>query len=292
MRYITPAILRVAGSGLPLASLSDLDLAGVIAQAEGDIDGFMEFREDNSLGFSPGSRTERSHWNRLSRRFYPACLPVPVQSITSYVVVVGQNGPGGVPTLVKANVDPSLVLLNNDMGYMEVTSLAVVAFGLTPVVAQLTVIEPFILATYVAGYSIPKVGLRLGSADQVTYHSFLPNWDAVIQVPAVTVNGNVLPATSYTVNADDGAIVLAASGQPADVVRATFTHTIPDTVTQACRLACIDVLSETFANRSAAGFDMLKSPAIEVRRRGTYRDSAAPAWQRLLSTYKRLYFKS
>ena len=57
MRYITPAILRVAGTGMPLAGFSDLDLAGMIAQAEGDIDGFMEFREDNSLGFSPGSRT-------------------------------------------------------------------------------------------------------------------------------------------------------------------------------------------------------------------------------------------
>lgn len=285
MDYITPMQLRAYGTGLDLTRFGDADLAGAIDQAEGQIDAYMAFREESSLGFVTGPRTERAPWNRKTRRIYPQCLPVPVQTITSFSVVVGQNSVGGVPAPVLANVDPSLIVINNDLGYLEVVSLAVIAFGLTPVVVNLTLIQPYALFTYQAGYSVQKVATRLvASADGATFHSFRPNWDIVAQVPIVTAGGVVAPAGSYAVNPDDGVIVF---GQPpAGAVKATFTHTIPDIVTDAARLCTLEVLGESYANRVMAGFDMIKSPALEARRRGTFRDIVKPPWQTMLDTIK------
>ena len=299
-RYLTPTVLRAMGTGIPLGTIPDADIAGIIANAESRMDAYVSSREDISFGLAGGTQTERARWDRLTRRVYPSCFPVPVQTVNSYSVVVGQNSVMGVPTPVVANVDPSLVIINNDLGYLECVSLAVVAFGLTPVVAQITVIEPFVTVNYTSGYSIAKTLFPLyqtlvaaptvnsnpiGSLTANTWHSFLPYWDTTV-TPQVYLNGALLTSGQYTVNTVDGCVTIPSATETS-LVQATFNHTIPDVVTQAARWASLDVFDQYFqAYRNASGFEQVHTGDQRLVRR-QFRGDVEPMWQSLLKPYRR-----
>jgi len=285
MKYLTPAIVRAVGTGLPLQNVPDSDIAGLISLSEMDVDSYCSVREDQNLGFSLGSRTEQHKWNPVQRRVYPDCMPVPVRSISSFTIVVSQSSFDG--SYVQANIQPNLVVIQNTTEYLEPISLSVIAWGLTPVLAQLTVLQPFCVVTYVAGYTLPKssfVLINQGGAGTV-YHSFLPAWDTGV-LPTVSINGVVQLSSTYAVSYLDGTITLATPAQPTDVVTASFTSTIPDVIVQATRLAFQDRAGEYLTNQiGMAGTDQMDVGRRKLRRHDM---QAKPTWQRLLDPYRRM----
>lgn len=291
MRYLTPAILRAAGSGLALTAFTDGDLGGVIAEAEALIDAYVAFREDQSLGFSAGLREERHRWDPVHRRVYPHCFPVPVKNsaavpISLFEIVVSQSSADG--SNISAKVPWELLVVNNDQGYIEPISLSVIAYGLTPVIAQLSIIQPFAHLQYQAGYEIAKAGYRLASADNLTFNSFLPAWDTAAQTPVVYVNGAV-QASGYSVNAQDGQVVFSAT--TTGVVTANFTHSIPDVVVQAARVTAVERLEQVLARQAGmAGFRSLSLAGQLTAGRADDPDGLPERAKRLLAPYRRLNF--
>lgn len=292
MKYFTPAQWRAAPGGLPLDQLTDADLAGIILQAEASIDAWMGFRGDQSdqaLGFLPGQREEREPWNPVQRRVYPACFPLPVQSVTTFEIVVSQQT--GTGEYIAATVDPTMVVVNNDLGYLEPISLSVIEYGLTPVIAQLTVLQVFAHVIYQAGYQLAKTAWPLTHAADGAYHSFLPGW-LTNPAPQVFVGG-ALQTSGYTVSNADGSVTF--TGSVTGPVTASFTHVLPDVVTQATRLAAMAHAGEWFANTAGlAGFQSLSlagqlSATRHPMRGGPRFGSAdAPGWQALLAPMRRL----
>lgn len=281
MRYLTPACVRNLGTGLPLDGLTDTDIAGLIEEAEALIDSEAGLDERAGVGFASGTHTEAQAWDFATRRVYPASFPVPVLSVQSFEVVVSKQQ--GSTQEVYATIDPTLVIIQNDEGYLEVLSLALALYSLAPVLTQLGLVQPFARFTYAAGYSIQQTSRRLfpsnellGAVDPVEgedtgtlnlWHSRLPCWDDT-QPVTVTQNGATLDPSLYTVSYDDGAVALNTSYALTDVVRASFVSTIPFEVVQIAKGAFVEVAGEYVANASGlAAFASARSGVRAVTRR-------------------------
>lgn len=287
-KYLTPQQVRAGGTGLTWTGVANAVLADLIDQAEQEIDAHMGFAEDDSLGFLPGTRTERQPWSIRSNRVYPRCQPVPISQLVAFSIVVSQTAADGAP--VQAVVPVNLVVLNNDLGYLEVIDEVVTEYGLLPVLVGMGVGEPFASFTYVAGYSIQKTtwplydssAPRLGSA---VYHSFRPNWDTVTQVPIIAVDGVVADPATYTLNGLSGTVTFAEPVSSFADVSATFLHTIPDVVTKATRKAFLEAAYDYAINtQGLAGLDQLKSGLQEMRRRK--KDIEDMTWREMLDGLK------
>lgn len=280
MKYITPLMVKSGLAGLPVASVPDYDLMDLIDAAEADIDKYMEFDEAQGLGFAAGSRTETQRWDFATRRLNPTCFPVPVRSVTSFDIVTSQEDDG---TPVQTNIPAGGVVINNDMGYLEVTSLAVLLYSISQVIANRALVAPFVRSTYVAGYQIAKADWPLvPGKDSNKCMSRLPAWDTGT-APTVTVAGVAQTLhTDYEVDYVEGLIDFVALPTPGARVSASFAHTIPDVVTRATRLALVNHLHDFFANaKGLAGLDMANAFGVTFRRKGSYRDPNL-AWQALL----------
>lgn len=284
MRYLTPSLLRVMGTGIPLQQISDADLAGCINLAESEIDAYMHFREDQGVGFSLGVREERHKWNPVQRRVYPDSFPVPVRSLSLFEIVVSQQAATG--AYISATVQPNNVVIQNDTGYEEPISLTVIAYGLTPVLAQLSVLGPFAHIIYTAGYTLTRSNYLLTSTGQPgqTYHSFMPQWDSATTPPLVFVNGSI-QATGYTLDAASGSVTFSPSLAMGSVVTATFTSTIPDMVMQATRLAAHDRIAEYLF--SATGMPGMSDLYVGGKRLVRQSDALRKEWKALLNPYRK-----
>ena len=300
MKYLTPATLRVLGTGLQMEDVPDSDLAGWIETAESLIDEEMGFDEQNSLGFAPGIRHEKQSWDPATRRVNPTSIPVPVQTVNQFNIVVSQNP--GTGTYVLASVRPTLVIINNDYGYLESVDLAVALYSIAPILAQLGMMEPFVDLIYTASYQEQKYNHRLyyaindngtiiGDNDAsldieniASFQSRIPFWDST-QPVTVTQNGNVVPINNYYVNYDDGSITF----QPQfilgsrDVIKTSFTHLIPDPISKICVYAVYEVAGEHYLNRDGmTGYSSAKSGA----RLGTRRLPQLYTWRQSLTAFK------
>lgn len=283
-KYLTPAILRAGGLGVDVSTFSDIDLAALLDDAEGLIDAYMGFDEDASLGFATGAHTERQPWHEGTRRVYPRCAPVPVQSVTSFAIQFSQQQGTGAPQV--ATVDPTLIVINNDLGYLEGVSLAVLVYGIMPALNEIAMLRPFALYTYTAGYQIAKVNWRLyanTTADPQTYHSLIPTWDTTVQTPSVSINGTVQATNTYTLDPADGVVVFGTPPASGSAVTASFTHQIPDVVTRATKLCLLERLGDFLANQEGlAGYDVVQEGKVTRRRRGTSAGAGGLRWQDLL----------
>lgn len=283
-KYLTPQQVRAGATGINWTLSSNALLADMIAQAEGDIDAYMGFAEDDSLGFLPGERTEKQPWSTKSFRVYPRCMPVPIRALSAFSIVVSQSAGDGSP--VQAPVPLNQVIVNNDLGYCEVISTTVTVYGFVPVLLDLAVSEPFVSMTYTAGYSIPKLGFPIyDKGDDLTFHSFIPNWDTVAQTPIVYVNGAVQDPSTYTVNALSGVVTFKADQDPFNDVSVDFTHVIPDIVCKATRKCFLDQVEAWAANQKGmAGLDLIKSGLQEMRRKKALKETMT--WQENLDGLK------
>lgn len=250
MKYLTPAIIRAQPAGLILQtnaySVTDLDLVGWIDEAEQLIDAHMGFNERDSLGFSTGTHVEAQQWNSRTRRVTPSAFPVPVLSVSSFLIQYGQDSDSGAAQT--ATINPNSVTINNDDNYLEINTLATILTGIVPITAYAGV-TPIVRVTYLAGYQVPKINRRLYPDSCNVYHSTIPFWD-IAQPYNVYRNGSLLnPVTDYTLNPVDGSVNMKVR-RPADVITASFIHQIPDQVSGALRKAMRDVpVADYYTNK-------------------------------------------
>jgi len=281
MRYLTPSSLRAMGTGFSLDTVPDIDILGMIEEAEGLIDAEAGMDERNSLGFGAGQRSFTQWWNPATRRVNPTSAPVPITSVDSFVIQYGQNLTDG--SYQVATIDPKSVVVADDYNYFEIITIAVILAGIAPVLAFTGVIQPLARVTYTAGYSIAKVGWRLylqAPSDvepKPVWHSRLPFWDTTKPV-VVTRNGVTLTLnTDYTVNGEDGTVDITSGYSVSDTIRASFTHTLPDPIIAVAKGAFREQAQYYFANQNQlAGLDQYTSGASTRRRMqhagGTWRN--------------------
>lgn len=305
MRYLTPACLRALGTGLPLASVPDSDLAAWIDAAEDLVDAACGVDERTGLGLGAGTRSEAQIWDPTTRRFFYTAFPVPVQSISSFTIQYGQNTTDGTPQV--ATLDPNGIVINNDLDYFEIITIAVVLAGVAPVLAFTGVIAPIARCTYTAAYQVARTNVRLypvppAGAQPTTYdaayrdiladaayHSRLPFWDST-QPVSVSQNGVVQAPSVYTVNYQDGSVIFTTPPAPMTVVTASFTGTIPPALRDVTRNALVqEVAGDYFASQAGMmGFASVRSGV----RAATRRDPASSTWRTGLTPFLRPHIGS
>ncbi len=127
--YLTAAQFQDHLTGMDLTGITDAQLLDYIRQASRLADNYIHG------SFDVITMDERRHFSE-SRRFYPSSMPVQAARILRLHLGGGQT----------ADINPSDLFPANNMGYIEVVSLAtavglsaeLVSLGLSTVVAQLT----------------------------------------------------------------------------------------------------------------------------------------------------------
>ena len=127
--YLTAAQFQDHLTGLDLTGIDDAQLLDYIRQASRQADSYIHG------SFDVITKDERRQWSQ-SRRFYPSSMPV--HAVRMLRLHIG----GG----LSADINPHDLFPANDLGYIEVVSLAtsvglsaeLVSLGLSTIVAQLT----------------------------------------------------------------------------------------------------------------------------------------------------------
>ncbi len=127
--YLTAVEFQDHLTGMDLTGITDAQLLDYIRQASRLADNYIHG------SFDVITMDERHSWSE-SRRFYPSSMPVHAARILRFHIGGGQT----------ADINPSDLFPANNLGYIEVVSLAtavglsaeLVSLGLSTIVAQLT----------------------------------------------------------------------------------------------------------------------------------------------------------
>lgn len=240
MKYLTPSFYRTVSDGLDLTGVSDLVLAIKIGEAEALIDSHCKVPS-----LAPTTVTDEIHeWNGLSRRIRFYCDPVPVTSITRFLIQISTDSQGN---MLEANVNPDDVVINHDEGYAEVVSMTTLTMGLTPVLINLGLSPALVHVDYSAGYSYSVSGETLfDSGDHTVYQALRPLWDAS---PTILVNGSA-QSTGFTLDLTNGTVTFDSPRGVTDVVTASYTYHVPDDVRAAAIVTTTALLGERRLNQA------------------------------------------
>lgn len=118
-------------------AVSDQKIERLIRAAGGLADSYVGY------SFEYVQNTEKHPWNQKNRRVYVRQRPIVSVSEISVHVSAQQS----------AKFTINDFYINEDRGYVEVTSLAAVTYSLFPAIVALGMIEPVVEITYTHGYT-------------------------------------------------------------------------------------------------------------------------------------------
>lgn len=122
-------------------AVSDQKIERLIRAAGGLADSYVGY------SFEYVQNTEKHPWNQKNRRIYVRQRPIVSVSAVSVHVSAQQS----------ASFTINDFYINEDRGYVEVTSLAAVTYSLFPAIVALGMIEPVVEITYTHGYqNVPQ----------------------------------------------------------------------------------------------------------------------------------------
>lgn len=276
--YVTPALFRNMYTGMAVDTLSDIQLAMVLARARTVVDAYCSvpmFPERHD--FRGGSVVEEAHeWrypetpqssgNIGTRRAYPFHWPVRAVQVFRIYVTNTQY----------VEIQAADLFVQNTARYLEVVSLAITSSGLfnALIIPNVGLATPTVKLTYTYGFTYSVTDEEIFAGQGNTLYQAVNQWwlvDADHPV-VVKVNGTVVPS-GYTVNANQGSILFAAnpgpegdSGDPVSVT-ASYTHRLPQEIRDAIGLITRHELGESnLARKGMQGLDSIRLAEIQLNR--------------------------
>jgi hypothetical protein len=251
---------------MDLTDVDDAELRSVISRASSLVNTFcaapnLPQRHD----FRGGSITREQHAWRMGTDYYTGTRRVyvwhkPVKSITSLAIRVTNN--------MSVSLSASDLFINNSEGYVEVTSLAAVSFGIYPigVVPNLGLYIPVAEITYDYGWTFTEVNEQLDPYDAASYMSSHMSW-ATDPVPVIKKNGAVLTVDKYTIDYVEGTVTMTDTPTASDRYTATYTYTLPDAIQEATGIIATSQLGErSLAAKGLTGLASLRVAEVAFAR--------------------------
>jgi hypothetical protein len=251
---------------MDLDEVDDAELRSVISRASSLVNTFcaapnLPQRHD----FRGGSITGEQHAWRLGTDHYTGTRRVyvwhkPVKSVTSLAIRVTNT--------MSVSLSASDLFINNSEGYVEVTSLAAVSFGIYPigVVPNLGLYVPVAEITYDYGWAFTETDEQLDSYDAASYMSSHMSW-AADPAPVIKKNGTVLTTDKYTVNYVEGTVTVVDAPTATDRYTATYTYTLPDAIQEATGVIATAQLGErALASKGLTGLASLRVAEVAFAR--------------------------
>jgi hypothetical protein len=281
--YITPARVATMGLGVDLSSMSAAALRSICARATATIDAVcavprLPQKHDFRGGIITGERhdwpidpDERPHPNRV----YPNHGPV--VSVERFDILVDNTN--------KVSLDVSGVVINNNGGYLEASTLLLTQYGVfgAGIVPYIGLYQPISETDYTYRYEFVVVDEDAEFVDGKTYQCvnqfWLPSADVVVKVDGETK----ALTTDYTVEAAEGRIQFVANQTADAVVTVSYTYTLPWEISQAAGLLVANELGESNLRAGGMyGLDALRvtqggGASVERTRQGARRAGSSAA---------------
>lgn len=214
--------------------------------------------------FRGGTITNEQHQWRMGTDYYTGTRRVyvwhkPIKTISALDIRITNN--------YSVSLGNSDLFINNSEGYIEVTSLAAVSFGVYPlgVAPNLGLYIPVAEVDYTYGWSFTSTDEVLDSFDANAYMSSHMSW-ATDPAPVIKKNGAVL-STGYTINYEEGTVTLAAAPLATDTFTATYTYSLPGPIQEATGIIVTSQLGErALASKGLTGLSTLRIAEIQISR--------------------------
>jgi hypothetical protein len=269
--YLTPERFKTMGLGVDLSDVEDVAVRSAITRATAQINAACAVprvpqAHDFRGGIITGERHdwvidqyERPHPNRVYLNHWP------IKSVERIDIWSDNHN--------RISIDVSQVVINNSGGYIEISSLLLTQYGVfgVGIVPYIGLFNPIVEVDYTYRHEFSVVDEIADPVDARTYQTQSQFWLAGAPV-TVKIDGTVVSASDYAVNAKEGWIVFDTN-QAADIeVTVSYTFTLPWEVSQACAIIVADDLGESdLRSKGMAGLDQIRvrsggGAEVELRR--------------------------
>jgi hypothetical protein len=287
--YMTPGRFRIGGYGVDLDSMTDAELASVLATATSLVNGYCAVPTSPvEYDFRGGTVTEDLEWE-LGHPMLPGqrrVLPryTPIRDVGDFRIEVTNQQYLG--------FDAGELFVTD--GAVEVTSLNMTSFGLWGAAilpqANIGLDTPNGRLTHTYGYHFEITGEELYASDAREYRSLNQWWDPATE-PVVYAGGSVVPVTDYVIDEDEGTITFDTAPDPNDRITLDYAYRLPTNVSEATGLIAMQRLGERNLTRKGL-YGLVELAVGEVRlrrdfpRAGVARHGVSDEVMQLLDTFK------
>ena len=266
--YLTRKRFASMFTGASIDGLSNAQVTSVLREASAIVDAFCNVPTTGPHSFLGGTARDEEHrWKYPQsfddpgqRRIYP--LHWPIRSITDFQIIVGHGAAAPIP------ID-SLVI-DQHHRWVEITSLAIAnASGLFSVEGWIIPIgglsQPLAIISYDYGWVLEEVDDPCEAVDDTNKvfdgtHGYWISGSA-----AVSVDGDVVDPSDYTLDLDTGRITFA-DAQTGDVT-ASYQHRLVYDIAAATSLIAANLLGEgRLRMKGMTGIASLRVNEIAIER--------------------------
>ena len=264
--YLTPERYRQMAFGLDVSAYEDVELRSTLTRASALVNTYCAVPMlPKPYDFRGGSIVGEQHpWHTgtvvipPTRRIY--VWHRPIKAVTEISIHV--------TSLMHINIGGTDIYINNSEGYLEVTALAAVTFGIFPqaVVPNLGLLVPVAEVAYTYGWEFTETDDTLYYADGFTYSSTHLSWDSAV-APSVKRNGTVVATSEYAVDYPNGRVTFTAAQAASDAITASYTYTLPEAVQEATGVIATSLLGEAgLAKKGMTGLASVRIDELTLAR--------------------------
>jgi len=253
--------------GLDLSSYEDTSLRSVLTRASALVNTYCAAPMlPTPHDFRGGSINDEQHPWFVGTTVIPPTRRIylwhrPIKAITRLTI--------DVTAAMHVDIGGSDIYVNNTEGYVEVTALAAVTFGIFPqaVVPNLGLLIPTARAEYTYGWTFTETRDELYFSDGRTFSSSHLSW-ATVPAPVVYVNGVAASAPAdYSVDYANGTVTFTTQKSATDAVTASYTYTLPSAIQEATGIIATALLGETeLAKKGMTGLSTIKVDELTLSR--------------------------
>jgi hypothetical protein len=263
--YLTPARYRQMAFGVDLSAYEDAGLRSILTRASALVNTYTAAPMlPKPHDFRGGVIDDEQHpWN-VGTNVFPPTRRIylwhrPIKSITRLTIDVTSG--------MHVDIGGTDIYVNNTEGYVEVTALAAVTFGIFPqaVVPNLGLLIPTARADYAYGWSFTEEGDELYFSDGYSFSSAHLAW-ATTPDPVIYVDGEAQD-DGYTVDYPNGTIRFDTRQSADAVVTADYTYTLPAAIQEATGIIATSLIGEAeLARKGMTGLSTIRVDELTLSR--------------------------
>jgi hypothetical protein len=257
---------RYLRQGYGLALPSDFSLStlrSTLIRAQAEVDRYCNVpKQPNPWSWLGGTMTdERQQWKLVNPLAYgPGARRTylnagPIKTVSDFHLDLGLT--------YLVQILPPNIYVNSMEQYIEIVALNPVIIAYYPLAVSLGLYNPIARVTYDYGWSFPVEGDILEAETTTSFSASYGNWDTTV-IPVVYLD-DVVQASGYTVDYNDGVINFTVAPDPGVEVAVDYTYLAPDPVVQAVGItATADLGAARMAQRGMTGLQSIKVAEVAL----------------------------
>lgn len=260
--YMTPGRFRIGGYGVDLTGIDEVEIRAILRRASAMVNSYCTVPSTPvEHDFRGGTITDEPLRWELGHELLPAQRRVfprhtPLRELIGFRIDV-TNSQYISFTDNEIYVTPQ---------YFEVTSLAMTSVGLfgAGIIPNIGLRSPVARVSYEYGELLPVAGEELEETDSRLYRA-MNQWWWEDPLPVVRVDGDALPADDYTIDYDEGTVLL--DEPTSGTVTVDYAHRLHPDIAEAAGLIAVERFGERGLTRKGLhGLVELAVGEVRIRR--------------------------